>query len=265
MTEAELENIDVIEERPRRMHFEWLLPLFFKPRRTLEKVAAQNHGVWITPLLVLTLLAIIAVLAASPVRQMAAQMGSEIPPDFQYWSPEQQQQFMEAQTNSAGPVFTTVFPALGSVLGLWVSWFLMGSILHLALTLAGSRGTNTAALNLTGWAMLPLGLRMIVQTIAVLANKQLIAGQGLSGFIASDTTGFMLFLRSMLGFVDIYFLWMVALLIVGALIVSGMQRGKVWVTTLAAVLILLALQALPGFIGGQLGGLSGSGRGFFFF
>jgi len=34
---------------------------------------------------------------------------------------------------------------------------------------------------------------------------------------------------------------------------------------LVAVLILLALQALPGFIGGQLGGLSGAGSGFFFF
>ncbi|TLN26664.1 hypothetical protein FDZ74_01750 [bacterium] len=265
MTEAELENLDVIEERPRRMHFEWLLPLFFKPRRTLTKISEQNHAVWITPLLVLSLLAIIAVLAASPVRQLAAQTGSEIPPDFQYWSPEQQQQFMEAQTNSSGPTFTLIFPALGSVIGTWVSWFLMGSILHLSLTLAGSRSTNTATLNLAGWAMLPLGLRMIVQTIAMLANKQLIAGQGLSGFIASDATGFMLYLRSMLGFVDIYFIWMVALLILGALIISGMQRGKVWVTTLAAVLILLALQALPAFVGGQLGGLSGAGRGFFFF
>ena len=69
----------------------------------------------------------------------------------------------------------------------------------------------------------------------------------------------------MLGFVDIYFLWMVALLLIGAAIISGMQRGKTWVTVLVAVLILLALQALPGFIGGQLGGLSGAGSGFFFF
>ena len=51
----------------------------------------------------------------------------------------------------------------------------------------------------------------------------------------------------------------------GAAIISGMQRGKTWVTVLVAVLILLALQALPGFIGGQLGGLSGAGSGFFFF
>ncbi|TLN19759.1 YIP1 family protein [bacterium] len=264
MAEAELDTLNN-NEHPRRLRFDWLLPLFFRPRRTLGQVSEQNHGVWLAPLLVLSVLVVIAVLAASPIRQQAAQMGGEIPPDFQYWSAEQQQQYMEAQANSAGPIFTLIFPALSALAGLWVSWFLLGSILHLALTLTGSRSSNTAALNLAAWASLPLGLRSIVQTIAMLANKQLIAGQGLSGFIASDATGLGLYLRSMLGFIDIYFVWMVVLLLIGAAIISGMRRGKAWVTTLVAVLILLALQALPGFIGGQLGGLSSGGSGFFFF
>ena len=137
MTEAELENLDVIDERPRRVHFEWLLPTFFRPRRTLTTISEQSHAVWITPLLVLSVLAIVAVLAASPVRQLAAQMGSEIPPNFEWWSPEQQQQFMEAQANSSGPMFTIVFPALGAVLGLWVSWFLLGSMIAGMAGLAG--------------------------------------------------------------------------------------------------------------------------------
>lgn len=262
MTEAELDTLN--NEHPRRLHFEWLLPMFFRPRRTLGKIAEQNHGVWLAPLLVLSLLVIIAALAASPIRKQAAQMGSEIPAGFEYWSAEQQEQYMQAQADSAGPTFTLIFPAVSALLGLWVSWFLLGSILHLALTLTGSRSSNAAALNLAGWASLPLGLRSIVQTIAMLVKSQLIAGPGLSGFISSDATGVAFYLRSMLGFVDIYFLWMVALLLVGAVLISGMRRGKAWVTTLVAVLILLALQALPGFIGSQLSGLS-NGGGYFFF
>lgn len=264
MAEAELDNLEN-NDHPRRLHFEWLLPLFIRPRRTLGEIAEQNHSVWLTPLLTLSLLAIIAALVAAPIRQQAAQMGSEIPESFQYWSADQQQQYMEAQANSAGPLFTTIFPALSALLGLWVSWFLMGSILHLALTLTGSRSSNSAALNLAAWASLPLGLRSIVQMVAMLVNKQLIAGQGLSGFIAADATGFMLFVRSLLGFIDIYFLWMVVLLLIGAVIISGMHRRKAWVTTLAAVLILLALQALPGFLGAKLSGLSSNGGGYFFF
>ncbi len=264
MAEADIDTLEN-NEHPRRLRFDWLLPLFFRPRRTLGEIAEQNHGVWLTPLLVLSLLAIVAVLVASPIRQQAAQMGSETPQDFQYWSAEQQQQYMEAQANSAGPLFTTVFPALTSLLGLWISWFLLGSILHLALTLTGSRSSSTAALNLAAWASLPLGLRFIVQTVAMLAQKQLIAGPGLSGFIAADATGLILYLRSMLSFVDIYFLWMVVLLLIGAVIISGMHRTKAWVTALVAVILLLALQALPGFIGSQLSGLSSGGTGFFFF
>lgn len=265
MSEAELDILNNQNEHPRRLRFDWLLPIFFRPRRTLNQIAEQNHSVWLVPLLVLSLLAIIAALAASPIRQQAVQMGSELPQDFQYWSPEQQQQYLEAQANSAGPLFTAIFPALTALLGLWVSWFLLGSILHLALTLTGSRSTNTAALNLAAWASLPLGLRSIVQIIAMLATGQLVAGPGLSGFIAADATGFALFLRSMLGFIDVYFLWMVVLLLIGAAIISGMRRGKAWGTALAAVILLLALQALPNFIGSQLSGLSSGGRGFFFF
>jgi hypothetical protein len=264
MTEAELDLINN-HDRPRRLHFEWLPGLFLHPRRTLGKIAEQNHAVWLTPLLVLSVLAIIAVLAASPIRRQAAQMGSEIPQGFEYWSGEQQEQYMQAQADSAGPTFTIVFPALSALLGLWVSWFLLGSILHLSLTLTGSRSSNTAALNLVGWASLPLGLRYIVQTIFMLINKQLIAGQGLSGFISSDASGLALYLRSALGFVDLYFLWMLALLIIGAVLISGMRRSKAWLTTLIAVLILLALQALPGFIGSQLSSLSSGSGGYFFF
>ncbi len=264
MAEAEIDTLEN-NEHPRRLRFDWLLPLFYRPRRTLGEIAEQNHAVWLAPLLVLSVLVILSALVASPIRQQATQMGSEIPPDFQYWSAEQQQQYMEAQANSSGILFTTIFPALISLLGLWVSWFLLGGILHLALTLTGSRSSSSAALNLAAWASLPLGLRLIVQSVAMLAQKQLIAGPGLSGFIAADATGVALYLRSMLSHVDIYFLWMVALLLIGAVIISGMRRTKAWITTLVAVILLLALQALPSFIGSQLSGLSSGGTGFFFF
>ena len=259
MTEAELENLDIVEERPRRVHFEWLLPTFFRPRRTLAKIAEQNHAVWITPLLVLSLLAIVAVLAASPVRQLAAQMGSEIPPDFEWWSPEQQQQFMEAQANSSGPMFTIVFPALGAVLGLWVSWFLLGSILHLSLTLAGSRSSNTAALNLVGWASLPYALRSLVQIVGMLLSRSVINAPGLSGFAAEGAAGAAAFAGALLAFVDLYLIWQIILLLVGVVPVSRLARGKAWAAVFISLALILLISAVPALIAAQLGGLSGGG------
>jgi hypothetical protein len=257
MAETELDVLAPQAER--RMHFDWLLPLFFRPGRTLSAAVKQERGVWLLPLLVVTLLIIISVLAAGPARVLAAQTGGTLPLDFQYWSPDQQAQYMQAQQNSASPLFISVFPALGAVLGLWVTWFLLGSILHLGLTLIGSRSSNTAALNLAGWASLPLGVRYLVQTAAVLASGLLVKNAGLSGFIAADAKGFDIFLRAVLALVDIYWIWQTILLMVGSAPMSGLKPAKSALATLLVAVLVLALAALPGFLGAQLSGLSGAG------
>jgi hypothetical protein len=263
MLETELNHIEE-EVRPRKMHFDWVFPLFVRPGRTIKTIVTQENGVWFTSLLILSLLAILLVVIGGPARVQAAQVGGELPQDFQYWSPDQQEQYFAGQANRSSPLFIYVFPILGVLAGVWFTWFLLGSILHLSLTLSGSRGTNTAALNLVGWAMLPLALRYIVQGISLLATHQVIQAPGLSGFIAAESGGFMIFLRSVLAHFDIYFLWMVALIMAGVLPLTGLSRGKAWVAVLAAVLIVLALQALPAYLGAALGGLSGS-QPFYFF
>ena len=88
-------------------------------------------------------------------------------------TPEQQQQYMDAQSSMNGPATIYVFPAIGALAGLWLSWFLLGAFLHLVMTMLGGRGTNTSAFNIAAWASLPFAIRMIVQIIFMLTNKQL--------------------------------------------------------------------------------------------
>lgn len=263
MAEVELEPVTNHAEKSRKLHFEWVLPLFIRPARTLKAVTASDNGVWQTPLLILSILAIVLVLASAPSRTMELQQVGELPPDFQYWSPEMQEEYMASQGDKASPMFVYLFPILGSLIGVWLSWFLLGSILHLALTLSGSRGSNTQALNLVAWASLPFALRFIVQAIAISANKSLIQAPGLSGFITADAEGFVAFMRVLLAFVDIYLIWQVILLMVGSLPLTGLSRGKAWTAVLISVLLMLVLQSVPGYVGNLLGGLSLS-RGFFF-
>ena len=52
---------------PRKLHFEWVLPLFFRPGRTLKEVTRQENGVWHTPLLILSILVVLAMIRASVV------------------------------------------------------------------------------------------------------------------------------------------------------------------------------------------------------
>ncbi|MEN4013860.1 MAG: YIP1 family protein [Bellilinea sp.] len=259
MAEAEINSTDEFEEmRPRRLRFDWLLPVFFRPGRTMKAITAQESGVWLAPLLVLSILALVLTLAGGPARTAAsqAQASGELPPDFQYWSPEQQEQYFQSQQNRSSPVVIYVLPALGALAGVWISWILLGSILHLGLTLVGSRGSNTSALNLAAWASMPLAVRFLVQTVWLLATRQVIQAPGVSGFIAADAAGFQAFLRSLLAHIDLYTLWMVVLLLVGVVPLTGLGKGKAWLAVIVSVLLLLALQSLPAFIGAQLSGLN---------
>lgn len=265
MTEIDVER-SVDEQPVRRLHWEWLLPILYRPHRTMKRITGQDHPVWLAPLIVLTALAILQILFTAPVRRLEAQTISGPPPEMMdYYTPDQKAQFEQGLASGQGSLFIYIFPAIGSLLGVWVSWILLGSILHLTLTLSGSRSTSVLAFNLAGWASFPLAVRHIVQTTGILATQKMIANPGLSGFLSPESGGFLIFLRSMLANFDLYFLWMAFLLFVGVATLPGLNKVRVRIAALAAVVILLSLVALPGFIGASLGQLSTGGRGMFFF
>jgi len=251
-------------EPTRRWRWDWIFPLFLRPRKTLTAVAEQDKGVWLLPLLLISLLVIFSVLASGPARLADLQMNSgEMPPDFEWWSPEQQQQYFDSLQQSQGPVNLYVFPIIGKLIGVWLVWFLTGSILHLILTLSGSRSSNISALNVVGWASLPFGLRGLIQGLAVLISKTSINAAGLSGFVGSESAGAE-FISPLLALVDIYLIWHFILLLVAARPLSKLPRTRAWLAVLFTILILLALQAVPGFIANKMSGLSGSNPYFFF-
>ncbi|MDT8898660.1 MAG: YIP1 family protein [Thermanaerothrix sp.] len=251
------------EITPRRWHFAFLPGILFRPRRTLLALREQENATWLTPMVVLTLLALVLALAGAPVRLQQAQIIPEPPPDFQYWPQEQQQQYFQAQQQRANPLFVFIFPALANLAAVWLPWLILSSLLHLALTLGGSRGNGVATFNLVAWSSVPLGLRYLVQSLAILITRQAISAPGLSGFIPSDVTGLALFARAALAQIDLYWLWMVILLLIGVPLFSGLQRVKAWGLTLLAILLTLALQALPGYFTARLGNLFVT-RPFFF-
>ncbi len=237
-------------------HFEWVLPSFVKPKSTLHTITKQEKSVWLTPLLVLSALIVIAVLISAPIQRNIIQMGMNIPENFQYFSAEQQAQFMSAQANRTSPLFLYVFPILTRVGGLWISWFLLSSLLHLSLTLSGSRAANTRSYNLAGWSFLPIGLRVVVQIVAMLISQSVISAPGLSGFVAADAKGVAAFFGALLGLIDIFFVWQVVLLFLGSIPLSGLAKSKAWTATGISVFILMLLQSIPGFLSQALSGLS---------
>ncbi len=241
----------------RRLHFEWVLPVLFRPRRALAAIAGHGAGVWLVPLLILTLTAIASVVVAGSIKQAEAlSRGPELPPDFQYMPPEMQAQYMQAMQATSSPVFLYVFPGIIALGGVWLGWLLVGGLLHLVLTLLGGRGDTGSTLNVVAWSGLPFAVRDIVRTIYMMATRQLINAQGLSGFIASDASGWSAYFRHLLTQVDLYFIWNIILLALGVVVSTKLGKAKAIGSVIFTVLLLTSLQALISFLVAQLSGLT---------
>jgi hypothetical protein len=243
----------------------WLPGILVRPGKTMRAVIAQEKGAWHIPMLLLTVLTLVMVFVAAPLRLQAAQAApTEPPPGFEYMSPEQQQQYMDAQASNYGTTQTYVFPAVAGVAGLWLGWLVLGGLLHLILTMLGSRSTSATAFNIVAWGALPLAIRMLVQIVYMLSAHRLIAAQGLAGFLPADAQGVLGFARILLSMVDIYLIWQLLLLWLGASLSGGMTRARSFGGVLVAMLLYMVLAAVPLFAIAQISGLN-TERPFFMF
>jgi hypothetical protein len=185
------------------------------------------------------------------------------PPDFQYYTPEQQAQYMQATQSTQGPVFIYVLPAISSLLGVWIGWLILGGILHLITTLIGGRGSTVMSMNIVAWASLPIAVRAFIQIIYMLASKYLITSPGLSGFSPTGDSNLILYIGQFLKLIDIYIVWQIFLLILGVRISTSLSVAKSAIGVILTVLVILAMQAGLAYLGSLLGNLSIT-RPFFF-
>ncbi len=251
------------QREKRDHHWRWVPRMFVKPRSTLARVNKQETAVWLAPMLILAIMVLLAVVVAAPIKRVNIQTGATIPEDFQWWSQERQQQYLQAQQNLTSPTFMYLFPLISGLAGYLLFWVICSSLLYLSLTLAGSRTTNQRVSNLIAWAMLPFALRELVKVIVIISSKRLIDEPGLSYLVASDATGIMTWVKGILGQVDFYSLLFVVFLFLGAIPLSGLRASKVVLATTIVLLLVLALVGIPSLISNALSGLGGSGYYFF--
>lgn len=250
--------------KPKRFYFNWIPDVYFHPRLAFQRIATFTNSIWITPLLVLTILVLVNAGITGRLKSEAAASGEiTYPPDFQYYTPEQQAQYTQAIQSTQGPVFVYVLPATAALLGIWVTWLVLGGVLHLVTTLFGGRGSTVISMNIVAWASLPLALRLIVQTIYMIVTKNLISNPGLSGFSPQGTTGALLFISQIFKLIDIYIIWEIVLLILGIRISTALPGFKSILCVLLSVGLIILLQSGLAYAASLLGNLSIT-RPFFF-
>lgn len=240
-----------LDQRPaRRFDLSRVRDLFFHPRLAFQAMTSEARATWWTPMLILTMTAILVVIVAGYLKGRSAMMGQvQLPPDWQYWTPEMQNNYMQAQQATQGPTFMYIMPMIKSLAGLWVGWLLLAALLHFGSTLLGGRGSMQGALNIVAWASLPFVVRDILRMIFMISAGHAITSPGLSGF--APTAGFV---SQLLTRVDIFLIWQVILLAVGFGIADGLPRTKAVTGVVVVTLLVLLAQAGLGALVSSLGG-----------
>ncbi|HET6594129.1 MAG TPA: Yip1 family protein [Anaerolineales bacterium] len=242
-----------LDQRPsRRFDLPRAGTILLRPRQGFQQMASESRATWLTPMLILTVTAILVVIVAGYLRSRAAMTGEiPLPPDWEFWTPEMQNNYMQAQQATQGPTFVYIIPMVGSLTGLWVGWLLLAALLHFGSTLLGGRGSMQSALNVVAWASLPFAVRDILRIIFMLAAGHAIVSPGLSGFTA--TPGL---ISQLLTRVDIFLIWHVVLLVIGFALTDGLPRSKAVTGVLVVVLLVLLAQAGLGALASSFGGLA---------
>jgi hypothetical protein len=226
--------------------------MLFRPRRGFQEMASESRATWLTPMLILSITAILVVIVAGYLKSRAAMMGEvQLPPDWQFWTPEMQNNYMQAQQATQGPVFLYIMPMVGSLAGLWLGWLLLAALLHFGSTLLGGRGSMQSALNIVAWASLPFAVRDLLRIVFMLSAGHSIMSPGLSGFAAAGG-----FVAQLLTRLDIFLVWQDILLVIGFALTDGLPRSKAVTGVLVVVLLVLLAQAGLGALTSSFSGLA---------
>ena len=233
-----------------RIDFKQIPAFLIHPRQGMNRLAAEEKPAWLMPMLVLSVVFLLRIIVSGVLQAHASATGqASLPADWQYWSTDMQNNYMQAISATQGPVFVYIIPAVTGLARFWLGWLIVGGLLHLASTLFGGRGSMRSVLTLVAWACLPFALRDLLRIVFMLIAQHPIASPGLSGF------GSVLFLSKVMASVDVFFIWVSILLGMGLRVTDNLPAGKAVATVAIVLLIVLLMQGGLGTLTASLGGL----------
>ena len=235
---------------PRRFELKQIPAFLIHPRQGVERLAGEEKPAWLMPMLVLSIMFLLRIIVAGVLQSRASALGqAALPADWQWWTPDMQNNYMQAIQATQGPVFVYIIPAVTGLAKFWLGWLIVGGLLHLASTLLGGRGSMRSVLNLAAWACLPFALRDLLRVAFMLIARHPIASPGLSGF------GGFLFLSKLLASVDVFFVWFSILLVIGLCVTDNLPAGKAAIGVAIVLLLVLLVQGGLGTLSASLGGM----------
>jgi len=239
---------------PLRLFITRIPKFLYRPSNVFEWIAAEKGRLWLPPMLVITGVTLLRILIDGWLQLRTASQGeTPLPPDWTYYTPEMQTQYMQAAEATKSPVFVYILPVIIGLTAIWLGWIIISSLLHLTFMLAGGRGTNASALNLVAWASIPFAFRELLRVIYLLGARHPIISAGFSGFVTKTGSSGLLFASALLALIDIFLVWHITLLVIGAKRTETITTVKSFVVVIVVIALSLITQAGTSYLGSQLG------------
>lgn len=249
--------------------FALLVGVLFRPKATFGYLKDNHKKAWWLPALLILLLSVAPLWAASRPSSTAQMMPSEKIEMVTSVDPR----LLEGMS-SESPVSAPASSGLnllklgGTVLGTFAAWLLWGGGLYLASVFLGRSSSFGQMFRLAVWTWLPYGLRGLVQAIYVLVTGEAIVNAGFSGFVIDKGVTSLipsgpgqLALASILSRVDVFMIWHVLLVSVALMAFTSLTRRKALTATLAIWLVFALVGIVPAILGGMVSGIGGSTGG----
>jgi len=172
----------------------------------------------------------------------------------------------EPPTRTDPHPLTVWLPIGARAVGTLITWLLWAGLVALATTFLGHNGAKFGAtFAMVAWAKLPFAVRSVVQGIAMSITGRAIYNQGLSGLVLDSTPQApnlsfgprpyvppargTAVLAALLGQIDVYVIWSLALTAAGVWAFAHMPKRRAWLITMGIWILATAAGLIPSLLG----------------
>jgi hypothetical protein len=240
--------------------FGTLVGVLIRPRATFTKMRDAERGYWWVVLVLGVLSLVLVTVAVVPIEAKLTQQALAAQQEGVELSAEQQAQMEQTQRIMTSQATLGALGIVGGTITMLIGFAARSGLLFLFGLAFGARVEFKQVWRMGVWTMLPSVVRNVVSAIAVFATGELPAA-GLSAIYVNNTevAGAAAALVAILGKIDIYIFWSLALVGMGMVATSKLSKVKATMTAIFTWLLGLGWVAAWAAIGQQIGRAFGGG------
>jgi hypothetical protein len=239
---------------------EALTGVLFRPRATFTKMREAERGHWWVVLVLGVISLVLVTVAIVPIEAQLAQEALAAQQEGMELSAEEQAQMEQTQAIMTSQAMLGALSIVGGTVSLLIGYGARSGLLFLFGLAFGARVEFKQVWRMGVWTMLPGVVRNIASAIAVFATGQLPAA-GLSAIYvnSAEVAEASAALVAILGKIDIYVFWSLALVGMGMVATLKLSKAKAAMTAIFIWLLGLGWVAAWAAIGQKIGQAFGGG------